>query len=192
MTSVFPVCTIFIEIGDEKQTVHLAREPERSRQRLPTNRWITATDTTCAREECNTSRGVARKSAQFANVPGQFYDLIQWMREGCGRERGQPWKRETRRLHGIPGCTLRDEFPRVYRRHGNRESEKSLRLTANSRYNGKRTRPRSNFRVDPVAALRFTSHAVIGGGCIAIRQNKIPIRIYIGNLINSERTVVLL
>lgn len=70
MMGVFPVWTIFIEIGDEKQIVHLAREPERSRQRLPTNRWITATDTTCAKEESNTSRGVARKSAQFRKRSG--------------------------------------------------------------------------------------------------------------------------
>lgn len=53
----------------------------------------------------------------FATVPEQFYDLIQWMREGCGRERANEDSGENargRRLHGrISDALLEMNFPRV-------------------------------------------------------------------------------
>lgn len=154
----------------------------------PASRWVTATST-CAREECTRVTVSLVNQRNFATVPGQFYDLIQWMREACGRERANEDSGENARpslARPYIECTPRDEFPARIASNSNRESEKPLRPTASSRCNGKRTHAR--FRIFPSVALRSatTVHRY------AIRRNKTPIRIYIENLINSRRMTALL
>jgi len=80
---------------------------------ITASRWITATSI-CAKEESTRVTVPLVNQRNFATVPGQFYDLIQWMREGCGRERANEDSGENTRpslARPYIGCTPRDEFP---------------------------------------------------------------------------------
>lgn len=180
---------------DNKWGIH-AGQPKRIRRWLPTSRWITRLSRVPARVRRVVTRVTLVNQRNFATVPGQFYDLIQWMREGCGRERDERGQsgENAKPSFARPyiGCTPRDEFPTRIASNSNRESEKALWPTASSRCDGKRIRAYS--RIFPSVALHSAAMVHIRGvrGCIAIRCNKISIRIYIGNLINSRRTTALL